>query len=142
MLVFVVHQIGECPACLAQLIWMVREMRGKWPCNSCFISLWWNKMIRKEKKVWFESLCYQQFRRVNRKKIKFCHIVLCQETGEKQVYIFITATSETLLEKQGRTNKRCTLMDPHTWPCKSRTTSTNIHSAAMWGYGMLSWRPT
>ena len=25
---------------------------------------------------------------------------------------------------------------------KSRTTSTNIHSAAMWGYGMLSWRPT
>ena len=36
----------------------------------------------------------------------------------------------------------CALMDPHTWPCKSRTTSTNIHSAAMWGYGMLSWRPT
>ena len=33
------------------------------------------------------------------------------------------------------------LMDPHTWPCKSRTSSTNIHSAAMWGYGMLSWRP-
>ena len=46
-----------------------------------------------------------------------------------------------LLEKQGWTHKRCTLMDPHTWPCKSRTTSTNIHSAAMWGYGMLSWRP-
>ena len=34
---------------------------------------------------------------------------------------------QTLLEKQGRTHKRCTLMDPHTWPCKSRTTSTNIH---------------
>ena len=32
-------------------------------------------------------------------------------------------------------------MDPHAWPCKSRTTSTNIHSAAMWGYGMFSWRP-
>ena len=47
----------------------------------------------------------------------------------------------TLLEKQGRTHKWCTPMDPHTWPCKSRTTSTNIHSAAMWGYGMLSWRP-
>ena len=30
---------------------------------------------------------------------------------------------------------------PHTWPCKSRTTSTNIHSATMWGYGMLSRRP-
>ena len=24
---------------------------------------------------------------------------------------------------------------------KAVTTSTNIHSAAMWGYGMLSWRP-
>ena len=34
-------------------------------------------------------------------------------------------------EKQGRTHKRCTLMDPHTWPCKGRTTSMNIHSAAM-----------
>ena len=32
-------------------------------------------------------------------------------------------------------------MDPHTWPCKSRTTSTNIHSATMWGYGILSRRP-
>ena len=40
-------------------------------------------------------------------------------------------TCRTLLEKQGRTHKRCTLMDPHTWPCKSRTTSTNIHLAAM-----------
>ena len=34
------------------------------------------------------------------------------------------------------------LWTPQTWPCKSRTTSTNIHSAATWGYGMLSWRPT
>ena len=38
-------------------------------------------------------------------------------------------------------HKWCTLMDPHTWPCKSRTTSTNIHSATMWGYRMLSRRP-
>ena len=30
---------------------------------------------------------------------------------------------------------------PHTWPCKSRTTSSNIHSAAVWGYGILSWGP-
>ena len=28
-------------------------------------------------------------------------------------------TCRTLLEKQGRTHKRCTLMDPHTWPCKA-----------------------
>ena len=40
-------------------------------------------------------------------------------------------TCRTLLAKQGHTHKRCTLMDPHTWLCKSRTTSTNIHSAAM-----------
>ena len=32
-------------------------------------------------------------------------------------------------------------MDPHTWPCKSWTTSTNIHSATMWGYRKLSRRP-
>ena len=45
-------------------------------------------------------------------------------------------TCRTLLEKQGRTHKWWTLMDPHTWPSKGRTTSTNIHSATMWGYGM------
>ena len=28
------------------------------------------------------------------------------------------------------------LWDPHIWPGKSRTTSSNIHSAAIWGYGM------
>ena len=50
-------------------------------------------------------------------------------------------TCRTLLEKQGWTHKWCTLMDPHTWPCKSRSTSTNIHSANMWRYGMLSRRP-
>ena len=42
---------------------------------------------------------------------------------------------------KGRTHKWCTLMDPHTWPCKSRTTSMNIHSATIWGYRMLSRRP-
>ena len=33
------------------------------------------------------------------------------------------------------------LCTPHSWPCKSRTISTNIHSATMWGYRMLSRRP-
>ena len=42
----------------------------------------------------------------------------------------------TLLEKQGRARKWCTPMDPRIWPSKSRTTSSNIHTAAMWGYGM------
>ena len=49
--------------------------------------------------------------------------------------------TRTLLEKQGRAHKWCTLMDPYSWPCKSRTTSTNIHSATMLVYRMLSWRP-
>ena len=47
-----------------------------------------------------------------------------------------------LLEKQGRAHKWCTPMDPHIWPDKSRTTSSNIHTAAMWRYRMWSWRPT
>ena len=39
-------------------------------------------------------------------------------------------TCRTLLEKQGQAHKWCTPMDPHIWPGKSGTTSTNIHSAA------------
>ena len=44
--------------------------------------------------------------------------------------------TRTLLEKQGRAHKWCIPMDPHIWPSKSRTTSSIIYSAAMWGYGM------
>ena len=51
-------------------------------------------------------------------------------------------TCRSLLEKQARAHKWCTLMDPHICSGKSRTTSSNIHSAAMWGYGMWPWRPT
>ena len=40
-------------------------------------------------------------------------------------------TRGTLLEKQGRAHKRCTPVDPHIWVCKSRTTSTNLHTATM-----------
>ena len=43
-------------------------------------------------------------------------------------------TRGTLLEKQGRAHKRCTPVDPHIWMCKSRTTSTNLHTATMWGH--------
>ena len=45
-------------------------------------------------------------------------------------------TCRTLLEKQGRAHKWCTPMDPVIWPNKSRTTSSNLHTAALWGYGM------
>ena len=32
-------------------------------------------------------------------------------------------------------------MDPHIWLSKGRMTSSNIHTAAMWGYGMQPWGP-
>ena len=53
---------------------------------------------------------------------------------KKQTFAILIFTSYLTLgtaKEEGRTHKRSTLMDPHTWPCKSRTTSTNIHSAAM-----------
>ena len=39
-------------------------------------------------------------------------------------------TRRTLLEKQGRAHKRCTPVDPHSWMCKSGTTSTNLHTSS------------
>ena len=47
-----------------------------------------------------------------------------------------TRHARTLLEKQGRTHKWCTPMDPRIWPSKSRTTRSNIRTAVMLGYGM------
>ena len=60
----------------------------------------------------------------------------------KTIQVRRNQTCRTLLEKQGQAHKWCTPMDPHIWPGKSRTTSSNIHSAAMWGYRMWPWRPT
>ena len=33
-------------------------------------------------------------------------------------------------------------MDPLIWPSKCRTTSSNLHAAALWGYGIKAWGPT
>ena len=55
--------------------------------------------------------------------------------------IRVRRTWRTLREKQGRAHKRCTPMDPCIWPSKSWTTSSSIHTAAMWRYGMSPWRP-
>ena len=46
------------------------------------------------------------------------------------------STCRTLLEKQGRAHKWCTPMDPLIWLSKSRTTSSNLHTAALGRYGM------
>ena len=43
---------------------------------------------------------------------------------------------ETLLEKQGRAHKWCSPMEPLIWLSKSRATNSNLHTAAVWGYGM------
>ena len=45
-------------------------------------------------------------------------------------------TCRTQLENQGRAHKWCIPMDPHIWPGIIRTTCSDIHIAAMWGYGM------
>ena len=52
----------------------------------------------------------------------------------KTIQVRRTRTRGTLLEKQGRAHKQCTPMDPHIWMCKSRTTSSNLHTAIMWGH--------
>ena len=54
----------------------------------------------------------------------------------KTIQVRRTRFRETLLEKQGRAHKWCTPMDPQIWPCKSRTTSSNLHTATMWGHRM------
>ena len=54
----------------------------------------------------------------------------------KTIQVRRTTTCRTPLEKQGRADKWRTPMDPRIWPSKSRMTSSNIHRAAMWGYGM------
>ena len=53
-----------------------------------------------------------------------------QHTTRHQLYGHLTPITKTIQVRRTR------LMDPHIWPSKSRTTSTNIHSATMWGYGM------
>ena len=53
------------------------------------------------------------------------------------IYSFMTnQTCRTLLEKQGRAHKWCSPMDPITCPSKSRATRSNLHTAALWRYGM------
>ena len=74
-----------------------------------------------------------------------------QHPTTHQLYGHLPPITKTIQVRQTKHARQCwrsrneliskfTLVDPHTWPCKSRTTSTNIHSATMWGYGMLSRR--
>ena len=69
-----------------------------------------------------------------------------QRPTRYQLYGHLPSITKTIQVRRtrhaGQAHKWCTPMDPHIWPGKSRTTSSNIHSAAMWGYGMWPWRPT
>ena len=60
-----------------------------------------------------------------------------QHPTRPQLYGHLPPIMKTIQIRQTRrAHKWCTPMDPHIWPSKSRTTSSNIHTAAMWGYGM------
>ena len=144
-----------CPTCLAYLTWMVCEIGGKWPYCNCFV--WWyfqdlftaiwvhymdsNKTAGEEARRQLHKNAASNIEQVLAATPHKTPTVRPPASYTENYSSQTNQTRRTLLEKQGRTHKRCTPMDPHTWLCKSRTTSTNIHSAAMWGYGMLSWRP-
>ena len=63
-----------------------------------------------------------------------------QHPTRHQLYGHLPPITKTIQVRRtrhaGRTHKWCTTMDPRIWPSKSRKTSTNIHTAAVWGYGM------
>ena len=70
---------------------------------------------------------YNKIREFERIQKKICRLAPHHENYTSST----NQTRGTPLEKQGRAHKRCTPVDPHVWMCKSRTTSTNLHTATM-----------
>ena len=71
-----------------------------------------------------------------------------QHPTRHQLYGYLPPITKTIQVRRTRHAGHCwrsrdeLISDVLLWtPTHGRTTSTNIHSAAMWGYGMLSWRP-
>ena len=66
------------------------------------------------------------------------HCTNCTATYHlsRKLYRLDEPDMPTLLEKQRQDRKWCAPVDPRICPIKSRTTSTNIHTAAMWWYGI------
>ena len=65
-----------------------------------------------------------------------------QHPTRHQLYGHLPPITKTIqVRRTRRTHKWCTPMDTHISWGKSRTTSSNIHPAAMWGYRMQPWRP-
>ena len=59
-----------------------------------------------------------------------------QHHTRHQLYGHLPPHREKWTRHAGRAHKWWTPMDPHIWPSKSGTISSNIHTAAMWGYEM------
>ena len=70
-----------------------------------------------------------------------------QHPTRHQLYGHLPPITKTIQIRRTRHAGHCwrskdeLISDVLLWPCKSRTTSTNIHSSTMWGYGMLSRKP-
>ena len=65
-----------------------------------------------------------------------------QHSRNQQLYSHLPPITQTIQarwtrQKQGRTHKWCTPMDPTTWPSKSRATSSNLYTAALWIRGVV-----
>ena len=67
---------------------------------------------------------------------RMLRVVLNKSSRQHPITKTIQVRRTRHAEKQGRAHKQCTPVDPHIWMCKSRTTSTNLHTATMWGHGM------
>ena len=68
-----------------------------------------------------------------------------QHPTKHQLYGHLPPITKTIkvrrTRQQGRAHKWCTPMDSLIWISKSRTTGPNLHTAAMWGYGIQPWGP-
>ena len=75
-----------------------------------------------------------------------------QHPTKHQLYGHLPPITKTIQVRRTRHAEHCwwsrdkiisdvLLWTPHIWPSKSGKTCSNIHTAAMWGYGMLPWRP-
>ena len=51
-------------------------------------------------------------------------------------HLIVLSETIMIMQKQGRAHKWCYPMDPLICPSKSRMNNTNLHTAALWGYGM------
>ena len=63
-----------------------------------------------------------------------------QHPTRHRLYGHLPPITKTIQVRRTRHAGHCwrsdVLLDPHIWPSKSKTTSSNLHTAAMWGHRM------